>query len=102
MKNRATCYKDWCRCTHEEPCERGWIWIVETVQEKRRNRDGDTIISNTNHEAVTPCPTCDPERAEIFRTSKSLEERDKRLRERSSARRQESYENAEQDRTRTL
>ena len=95
------CFKDTCYCTHEAPCERGWIWIEEYVENKKVVK-GNTIITSTKHTAVKPCPTCDPERSEIFRTSRSPEELHRRLQERSTFKRESAYESRESDRTRTL
>lgn len=80
------CPRVGCHCTHSDPCDRGWI--LET------NKKG--------HDTARPCPTCDPERAEIFRTSRSTEERNARLQARSKARRAAHYEEEEASRTRTL
>ena len=97
----SKCWKDTCFCTHESPCESGWIWIKETHKTKK-NVKGKVIIIATENEAVIPCPTCDPERSEIFRTSRNTEELYRRLQERSSIKREAAYESREMDRTRTL
>lgn len=75
-----------CRCTHFPPCDRGWI----------------TEPNKKGHDTARPCPICDPERAEIIRTSKTVEERNSRLQARSKARRASYYEEQETSRTRTL
>ena len=100
--SRSKCPKVPCYCTHEAPCEYGWIWKEEYINQTTRNREGGTILTATKHTAVSPCPTCDPERAEIFRTSQTSEILQKRLQERSTHKREAVYESREQDRTRTL
>lgn len=45
------CGRKGCDCTHEDPCDRGWI------ENPPRVRNGQTYAS------VRPCPRCKPEAA---------------------------------------
>lgn len=101
MYNNNHCYKTGCICTHTAPCEHGWIW-VEYYEEKIVRKNGSTIVKAEKYEGVTPCPTCDPERAAIFRTVKNSAELYEKLQARSSFKRKQVYEDTEASKTRTL
>ncbi len=94
------CWKSACACNHRE-CDMGWIFFrYKVVEEKRAN--GVSRMVETEYDGTRPCPTCDPERAQIFDSSKSPEELAQRLRERSDFKVIENYDKADERRTRTL
>jgi len=95
------CGRSNCHCTHSQGCIKGWIW-VEYVDEKKVVRNGIPSITLTTYEGVRPCQNCDPERYEIWWSSKSSFEYHERLRMRSTVNRTKAYENEERDKTRTL
>ena len=95
------CGRSNCYCTHSQGCIKGWIWL-EYVDEKKVVRNGIPSITLTTYEGVRPCQNCDPERYEIWWSSKSSFEYHERLRMRSTVNRTKSYENEERDKTRTL
>ena len=95
------CGRSNCNCTHSQGCIKGWIWL-EYVDEKKVVRNGIPSITLTTYEGVRPCQTCDPERYEIWWSSKSSFEYHERLRMRSTVNRTKAYENEERDKTRTL
>lgn len=96
----AKCWKSVCACNHVD-CDMGWINFRYKVVEEKRANYVSTIIE-TEYNGTRPCPTCDPERAQIFDTSKSPEELAQRLRERSEFKVIENYDKADERRTRTL
>lgn len=59
-------------------------------------------MKSEKREGVRPCPTCDPERANIFATAKNSRELHERLSARSTHNRKLAYEEAENSKTRTL
>lgn len=94
------CPRDVCPCNHSG-CEMGWInFKYKVVQEKRAN--GVSTMVETEYDGTRPCPTCDPERAQIFESSKTSEELAQRLRQRSHFKVVENYDTAEASKTRTL
>jgi hypothetical protein len=97
----AHCHRTGCICTHTEPCEYGWIW-VEYYEEVTRRTSSGTKVTSQKREGVIPCPTCDPERAEIHRTSKNSRELQERLQARSKYNKKQAYEEMESSKTRTL
>lgn len=99
--NSRHCYKTGCFCTHTDPCEYGWIH-VEYYEDVIVRKGGQTKVHSERREGVTPCPTCDPERAALFRTAKSSTELGELLRKRSNFTRKQVYEEAESSKTRTL
>jgi len=101
MLNFNKCSKSECFCTHTEPCEYGWIW-VEYYEEVIVRINDTTKVKSEKREGVTPCPTCDPERASIFRTAKNTWELGEKLRARSNYNRKQAYEESESSKTRTL
>ena len=101
MDLEGHCHRSGCICTHTEPCEYGWIW-VEYYEEVTKKTSNGTKVTSVKRQGVTPCQTCDPERAEIVRTSKSSRELYERLQARSNHNRKQAYEEAENSKTRTL
>ena len=79
-----------CICTHTQGCSKGWI-IRKYSDEKY-----------VEYEGATPCPICDPDRYEIFLTSKSSSELGERLRARGTHTKRKVYEENENSKTRTL
>ena len=90
-----------CICTHNNGCEKGFIWTTYKDR-KELIRNGETIVVEKEYEGVLFCPTCDPERAYIQQTSRSPEELQKILSERSKYKQEETYKNNETSKTRTL
>lgn len=83
---RHPCPRMGCRCTHLEPCDRGWVTVEQDEKVK----------------GVRPCPTCDPERAHLFANARSRTELQQQLQGRSRSARRDAYEREEGERTRTL
>ena len=90
-----------CNCFHISPCEQGWIFYIhkETTQ---RTVKGVVYELTREYDSVRPCPTCDPERAQIFESSKSSEELAQRLQQRSQFKVAENYDKLQASKTRTL
>lgn len=57
--NTYTCGRMHCTCSHQDPCDRGWIQHPEG--------------------GVRPCAACKPEVAIIFNTARSNFERNARM-----------------------
>jgi len=95
------CHRAGCICTHTEPCYGGWVWI-QYVEEVKRMVKGIPSVTLVDREGVRPCMICDPERYEIWLTSKSSHEYHERLSARSSHQKIKAYEKDERDKTRTL
>ena len=94
------CWRDVCACSHET-CEYGWLnFRYKVIEEKRAN--GVSKMIETEYDGSSPCPTCDPERAQIFESSKTPEELAQRLRQRSQFKIVENYDISEASKTRTL
>jgi len=95
------CRNEGCRCTHEMPCEGGWIWERgnDIIHKKIK---GEDIVKKVPFEGVRPCPTCDPERDWIIKSSKSRDEMMTRLQERSPTKKLDAFEKSQEERTRTL
>ena len=95
------CLKSNCQCNHLSPCEQGWIFFrYRNVIE--RNVKGVVYKTENEYDGTRPCPTCDPERAQIFDSSKTPEELAQRLRERSHFKITETCDKNDASRTRTL
>jgi hypothetical protein len=77
------------------------VW-VQYVEEVKRVRQGIPSVTLIDREGVRPCMICDPERYEIWLTSKSSQEYHDRLSARSSHQKIKAYEKDERDKTRTL
>lgn len=101
MNQENHCYKTNCRCTHTEGCVKGYFYVRYKAVETRL-RNGEKIVVEKWYDGVEFCPVCDPERAHIQKTSKSSEEMQQRLRERSTYKNNENYEKQEASKTRTL
>ena len=95
------CGKHGCYCTHTNGCVKGWI-EQEYTHEKKVVRGGIPSVTLTSYDGVRPCQNCDPERYEIWWSSKTSAEYHERLRARSTVNRNKAYENEERDKTRTL
>ena len=95
------CGKHGCYCTHTNGCSKGWI-EQKYIHEKKVIRNGIPSVTLTTYEGVRPCQNCDPERYEIWWSSKTSAEYHERLRARSTVNRNKTYENEERDKTRTL
>jgi len=91
-----------CICTHTYGCEKGWIWRKDTDSKVVTLGNGETKTVTEEREGVYPCPICDPDRHEIFLTSKDSHELFERLRKRGTHQRINSYEQDERSKTRTL
>ena len=96
------CPKEVCACNHLDPCEAGWVRVTQTEIQVRTLRDGSTKEIEQVYDSYTFCPTCDPERAHILATSKTSEERTRRLANRSQFKVAENYDRENASRTRTL
>lgn len=83
---RRPCHRVGCPCTHQEPCDRGWI----------------NTESETNKVTTKPCPTCDPDRAALFRHARNRIELMELLRNRSKHNRIAAADEEEVRRTRTM
>ena len=84
------CGNTGCICTHTEGCSKGWI-------------EGKYLDeNNVERVGVSPCPMCDPDRYEIFLTSKTRHELFEQLRNRGKHQRSQAYQQDEQSKTRTL
>jgi len=91
-----------CLCTHTEPCLGGWIWIVQSEMKLVKLKDGSLKHETINHEAVKPCPTCFPEKAEIFAKARSREELHHLLQMQSKHNQKKIQEEESWGKTRTL
>lgn len=101
MDMERHCKRTACMCTHEEPCYAGWVEF-SYVEEVKHVRNGIPSIKLIDRIAVRPCMICDPERYEIWFSSKTSQEYHERLSARSSSNRSKAYEKDERDKTRTL
>lgn len=95
------CKKINCQCDHSDPCTQGWVFIRYTDTLKRVVR-GVIYETTKEYDGVRPCPTCDPERAQIVDTSKTSEELTHKLQQRSQFKVAENYDKSEASKTRTL
>ena len=101
--NENHCYRTGCICTHTDGCEYGWIWI-EYVDEKviKRNTSGARDVIRRKYDGVYPCPICDPDRYQLYISSKSREEYHEELGNRGTFKKKKAYEENERSETRTL
>lgn len=97
MEDERACHRNNCICPHMK-CYKGWVDY--TVMEKVYI-DKDTT-AEVEKVYTEPCQTCDPKRYNIIHTSKTTEERNRRLQELSMSKRSQSYEQNEQSKTRVL
>lgn len=67
MYTEAHCGSSDCRCTHQEPCYKGWIDDVEfiVVKPNRNPNENGTVV---RHTGAAFCPTCRPEQAYIMKS----------------------------------
>ena len=94
------CHRSNCQCAHTS-CNAGWVSESFIIQEEKRFK-GVTNTVTKEYDGVRPCPICDPERAQIFATSKTPEELALKLRQRSQFKIIENYDNQDASKTRTL
>lgn len=95
------CMRNACKCKHVD-CVKGFIETRYVTTKEIRTREGETKTVETWYDGVLFCPTCDPERASIQRTSASPEEMRERLNNRSHFKAVENFEKEEASKTRTL
>ena len=95
------CMRNACPCKHVD-CVKGFINTTYVSTKETRTREGEIKTIEIEYEGVLFCPTCDPERASIQRTSASSEEMRERLNNRSSLKAKENFEKEEASKTRTL
>ncbi len=95
------CMRNACKCKHVD-CVKGFINTTYVTTKKTRTREGKEVTTEIEYEGVLFCPTCDPERASIQRTSASPEEMRERLANRSQYKAVENFEKEEASKTRTL
>lgn len=97
------CQNSSCICTHTDGCEAGWIFQDYWVDSRYKVVDEFAMIEGKRkYEGVIPCRNCDPERWEIWKTSRNSREYHERLMARSTHNRTKAYENEEKSKTRTL
>lgn len=80
----------------------GWIWGNFEDTKIVKSKDGNHEVRKNTYESVSPCPNCDPDKAEIFLTSKNRWELMEALQQRSKSNRHQAYDNREESKTRTL
>jgi hypothetical protein len=90
-----------CPCKHVE-CVKGFINTTYVSTKEIRTKEGEIKTVQTEYDGVLFCPTCDPERAHIQRTSASSQEMRERLANRSPIKAKENFEKEEASKTRTL
>ena len=90
-----------CKCKHID-CDKGFIYTRYVSTKEIKTREGEVKTIETEYEGVLFCPTCDPERAFIQRTSASSEEMRERLNNRSPLKAKENFIKEEASKTRTL
>lgn len=95
------CMRNACPCKHVD-CVKGFINTTYVSTKETRTREGEIKITEIEYEGVLFCPTCDPERASIQRTSASSEEMRERLNNRSPLKAKENFIKEEASKTRTL
>lgn len=96
MESRA-CNRSDCRCPHLD-CYNSLV--TRYVKDKGYNEDGTT--KEYEKPVTYPCRVCNPERYEIFTTSKNSEEYIRRMNERKSKSRSQYYEEYEEEKTRVF
>jgi uncharacterized Zn finger protein (UPF0148 family) len=90
-----------CKCKHVD-CVKGFILTTYVSTKEIKTREGEVKTIEKEYDGVLFCPTCDPERAFIQRTSASSEEMRERLNNRSPLKAKENFEKEEASKTRTL
>ena len=96
------CGASGCICTHTDGCDKGWILGKYYEDRVVKLPSGVNSTITETFEGVSPCPMCDPDRYEIFMTSKTRLELFERLRKRGTHQRAKAYEDDEKSKTRTL
>jgi guanylate kinase len=96
------CGRKDCACSHDTPCEFGWINFTYIDRSEVTLREGGTRVIETEYEGARPCPACFPEKAEIFAASKSNRELQDNLKAGSVFEKVKLYEQQEAAKTRTL
>ena len=95
------CMRNACKCKHVD-CVKGYIHTRYVSTKETRTKEGEIKTVETEYDGVLFCPTCDPERASIQRTSASPEEMRERLANRSQLKATENFQKEEASKTRTL
>jgi len=95
------CMRNACPCKHVE-CVKGFIHTTYVSTKETRTKEGEIKTIEIEYEGVLFCPTCDPERASIQRTSASSQEMRERLANRSQLKATENFQKEEASKTRTL
>jgi hypothetical protein len=95
------CLRNACKCKHVD-CVKGFIHTTYVSTKEIKTREGEVKTIETEYDGVLFCPTCDPERASIQRTSASPEEMRERLANRSPLKAKDNFEKEEASKTRTL
>jgi hypothetical protein len=83
-------------------CDLGWVFGKYLSTKVVRDRQGNETEIESEYEGVTPCPICDPTRAQIFTSAKSRDELQEALANRSTHKRLEAYRQSEDSKTRVL
>ena len=96
------CFRAGCRCSHTHGCEKGWIWGISVVKRIVVLKDKTQDIVTQEYDSVSPCPNCDPDRAELFCDSKERHELMDALQNRSTNKRVQYYKDSERNKTKTL
>ena len=102
MNLEEHCGVSGCICTHTHGCSKGWILGKYSEEKIVKLPSGINSTITETFEGVSPCPMCDPDRYEIFMTSKSRLELFERLRKRGTHQRIKAYDDDEKSKTRTL
>ena len=102
MTESRHCKRTGCICTHTDDCEYGWIFGRQRDTQRVKQPDGTWIKVDKWYDCVVPCPTCDPEKAAIFRQARNSDELGEMLRARSISMRSKYYDEQERKQTRTL
>ena len=89
------------KCSNSE-CNLGWIYGKYIAVKVVRDRQGNERKIESEYEGVTPCPICDPTRAQIFNSAKSQDELQESLANRSTHKRLDAYKRSEDSKTRIL
>jgi len=95
------CMRNTCKCKHED-CVKGFIFTRYVSTKETRTKEGEIKTVETEYDGVLFCPTCDPERASIQRTSASPEEMRERLSNRSQYKTVDNFKKEEASKTQIL
>lgn len=83
-------------------CAYGWVIFKYFDVKSVRLRTGEIKEIKTEYEGAQPCPVCDPSRAELFATAQNQDELQISLMNRSTHKRLEAYNKAEESKTKVL